>query len=206
MPTHQESEMDDAILAVAGEQWQKVAMIIGRVVHDGNKLPAEQDYDFIAARIVALVECGKLESQGDLSRWRFSEVRLRQEESASRAAAPRERGWTVFDSIRSMQEALEEEPESLPHLRCMARLLMETESWDDANAVLDEVILLSESKGEGDFVDDARLRKIICLRALGRDEEIGILKAKLAPGTKVFIGSRNYGIDDLDDFGWRRYT
>jgi hypothetical protein len=36
----------------------------------------EVDNDTIAARIVVLVEARKLESQGDLSKWRFSEVRL----------------------------------------------------------------------------------------------------------------------------------
>jgi hypothetical protein len=34
------------------------------------------EVDFIADRIKALVEAGKLESAGNLDRWRFSEIRL----------------------------------------------------------------------------------------------------------------------------------
>jgi hypothetical protein len=53
------SEIDDAVLAVADEHWHKVA-----------------GHDLIAQRIVALVEDGRLIAQGDISRWRQSEVRL----------------------------------------------------------------------------------------------------------------------------------
>ena len=70
------SNIDDAILAVACEEWRKVAFIIAKIVDARNHQPVEDDYDFVAARIVALDEEGRLESQGDLSSWRHSEVRL----------------------------------------------------------------------------------------------------------------------------------
>ena len=70
------SNIDDVILAVAREQWRKVAFVIAMIVDARNHQPVEGDYDFVAARIVALVEEGRLESQGDLSNWRHSEVRL----------------------------------------------------------------------------------------------------------------------------------
>jgi hypothetical protein len=40
------------------------------------------DEDRVGARILALVEKGKLESQGDVRNWRFSEVRLPMRETS----------------------------------------------------------------------------------------------------------------------------
>jgi hypothetical protein len=71
--------LDALILSAAIERWQKVARIIALVSEragDGTK------FDVIAARIRALVDDGKLQAKGDLSRWRYSEVRLPQSSSA----------------------------------------------------------------------------------------------------------------------------
>jgi hypothetical protein len=72
--SHQRVEI--LILSVARCQWRKVAMIIGQVLgalaHDGLE---GSDHD-IADRIQSLVESGKLEAQGGLSTWRYSEVKL----------------------------------------------------------------------------------------------------------------------------------
>ena len=51
----------------------KVAKIIAVVSERVGNGP---HFDAIAARIRALVEDGKLQAEGDLSRWRHSEVRL----------------------------------------------------------------------------------------------------------------------------------
>jgi hypothetical protein len=78
-------ELDRLILELAHPQfWRKVARIVGTI---GMNLPNEagEKYDAIAARIVALVEAGKLEAQGDLSEWRHSEVRLTQRRVSSAA-------------------------------------------------------------------------------------------------------------------------
>ena len=67
--------LDALILSSASERWQKVARIIAVVserVGDGT------NFDAIAARIRALVGDGELQAEGDLSRWRYSEVRLPQ--------------------------------------------------------------------------------------------------------------------------------
>jgi uncharacterized protein DUF3658 len=63
------------ILARAQPQWRKVAYIIASIGHDMN-MTTDEDYDGIATRIAALVKSGKLEVQGDLAKWRHSEVRL----------------------------------------------------------------------------------------------------------------------------------
>jgi hypothetical protein len=74
---------------------------------------------------------------------------------------------------------------------------MDAERWREANAALDELIRLSEHTNEVYFLDDARFRKIMCLKSLGRFEEILVQKANITPSAEVFIGSKKYGIDDL---------
>jgi hypothetical protein len=67
--------LDALILSFAGERWLKVARIIGQV---SERTDEETELDAIAIRIHALVDDGKLEAKGDLSRWRYSEVRRAQ--------------------------------------------------------------------------------------------------------------------------------
>jgi hypothetical protein len=68
------------ILSCAIDRWQKVAKIIALV---SNPAADGKDFNTIAVRIRALVDDGKLEAKGDLSRWRYSEVRLPQSVSAA---------------------------------------------------------------------------------------------------------------------------
>ena len=74
---------DDLIFSENCERWLKVARIIGRV---SDRVPNGPHFEAIAARIQALVDEGKLEAKGDLSRWRYSEVRLAQSSPAGRVA------------------------------------------------------------------------------------------------------------------------
>jgi hypothetical protein len=67
--------LDALILSSVNGRWQKVAKII-RVVSE--RAADGTNFDAIAARIRALVDDGKLQAEGDLSRWRHSEIRLRQ--------------------------------------------------------------------------------------------------------------------------------
>ena len=70
------ARIDDTILSCAAPYWQKVARMVSLIE---NKLVAEYpqfSYAFYVERIRRLVEHGRLESQGDLSFMRFSEVRL----------------------------------------------------------------------------------------------------------------------------------
>jgi hypothetical protein len=70
---------DDLIFSETCERWLKVARIITRV---SDRVPNGPHFEPIAARIRALVDEGKLEAKGDLSQWRFSEVRRAQAGSA----------------------------------------------------------------------------------------------------------------------------
>ena len=69
--------VDQAILARCRSQYRKVALIMVQV-GDDFKVPMEGDHSFIANRIKALVKAERLESQGNLNRPRFSEIRLPQ--------------------------------------------------------------------------------------------------------------------------------
>ena len=69
--------IDQAILSIVGDRWRKVAMVIARVADQmGSDLPDGDDrYDLVAQRIEVLVLDGRLVAQGDIKKWRFSEVR-----------------------------------------------------------------------------------------------------------------------------------
>jgi hypothetical protein len=77
-------DVDRLILSFVKVQWRKVAMIISQVLSECRRRGVDIDGDGIAERvcngvaerICALVEDGQLEAQGDLCRWRHSEVRL----------------------------------------------------------------------------------------------------------------------------------
>ena len=72
------SEIDSVVFTVAQTSWRKVAMIIVEAAERlGPALPdGDPGYQIIAQRVEALVQAGRLVSQGELSRWRHSEVRL----------------------------------------------------------------------------------------------------------------------------------
>lgn len=70
-------EIDEALVSHAKRQWRKVAMVVGTTMSSlPNRVPGIPDV-FYAMRVRKLVEDGVLESQGNLARMRFSEVRLR---------------------------------------------------------------------------------------------------------------------------------
>jgi uncharacterized protein DUF3658 len=67
--------IDQTILACCKPRFLKVARIVVDVAI-ALKVPMNVDMDFIADRIKALVQTERLESQGNLDRWHFSEIRL----------------------------------------------------------------------------------------------------------------------------------
>ena len=70
-----DNSLDVLILTCASERWQKVAKVVAQVADRAN---SAANLNAIAVRIRTLVDDGKLESKGDLSRWGYSEVRLTQ--------------------------------------------------------------------------------------------------------------------------------
>jgi hypothetical protein len=76
MSARSEGYVDRLILSFAQVQWRKVAMIIAKVVDASGRPGDDAEFHDVAERVRALVEDGRLEAQGDLSKWRHSEVRL----------------------------------------------------------------------------------------------------------------------------------
>jgi hypothetical protein len=74
--TQRQAHIDGVVFRFAQPRWLKVARIILEVLHDCERNQVETTASTIATSIRRLVEQGKLEAQGDISRWRYSEVRL----------------------------------------------------------------------------------------------------------------------------------
>jgi hypothetical protein len=73
-----EADLDALIFAETDKCWLKVARIVGNVFRTLETRSIRLPMDIIAARIAKLAEIGRLESQGNLTMWRHSEVRLPQ--------------------------------------------------------------------------------------------------------------------------------
>ena len=68
-------KIDEVLLTNAAPQWRKVARVVGSAMMQlRGEYPGLPDV-YYSARIVGLVAAGKLQSQGNLRRMRFSEVR-----------------------------------------------------------------------------------------------------------------------------------
>jgi hypothetical protein len=68
--------LDEAILSALHRDWRKTAFIIVKTVDALNGRGIELDFEVIGARIRELAERGQIDSQGTVSMWRHSEVRL----------------------------------------------------------------------------------------------------------------------------------
>jgi hypothetical protein len=78
-PSASEAQVDQIIFSVVASYWHKMARIIWDAVKRGQELALGVTDEMFAARIQVLVEVGRLESQGDVRKWRHSEVRLKAE-------------------------------------------------------------------------------------------------------------------------------
>jgi hypothetical protein len=72
-----EADFDTVVLSALGRHWRKVAAIVIRVVEKYEHTHPAITYEIVAARLKALSDADMIEAQGDLRKWRFSEVRLK---------------------------------------------------------------------------------------------------------------------------------
>jgi Protein of unknown function len=75
-----ETDLDNAIFSALTSRWQKTAMVVGNALKHCETLALPVDEEMVGVRIRALAEAGRLEGDGDLRKWRYSEVRLNGEE------------------------------------------------------------------------------------------------------------------------------
>jgi hypothetical protein len=78
-PTVSEKDVDQIIFSIVTSRWQKMAAVVWLTVNRGEELGFRVTDEMFAARVQALVEEGPLKSQGDLRKWRHSEVRLKRQ-------------------------------------------------------------------------------------------------------------------------------
>ena len=68
--------IDAVLISEVSTRWRKVAMVVARTMEAlEHRLPPITDI-FFARRVRYLVKSNELQSQGDLSRMRYSEIRL----------------------------------------------------------------------------------------------------------------------------------
>jgi hypothetical protein len=79
-----DSLLDERILFFVGPQWRKVAFILSKVAHEFDAKGIVISEDRLEERLRALIELRKIEPAGDVSRWRFSEVRIPVSDEASK--------------------------------------------------------------------------------------------------------------------------
>jgi hypothetical protein len=72
-----EAEVDAVLFSVMTPRWQKVAMVVGNALGRCQELGLQISDEALAARIQVLAELQRIEDVGDLRKWRFSEVRLK---------------------------------------------------------------------------------------------------------------------------------
>jgi hypothetical protein len=72
-----EADLDRIIFSVMTSRWRKTAMIIVKTLEQCKQLNLPIDADIVGARLAALVDSDRIEGAGDLRKWRYSEVRLK---------------------------------------------------------------------------------------------------------------------------------
>lgn len=77
LPQSELTRIDAALLSQVSSDWRKVASVVGMAMLSMRDRPSGVPDVFFAKRVALLVESEQLESQGDLRRMRFSEVRRR---------------------------------------------------------------------------------------------------------------------------------
>ena len=72
-----EAEFDQVIHSTMSQHWRKVARIVTHVVGTYERLGLVISYEMVAARLKALSDSDIIEAIGDLRKWGYSEVRLK---------------------------------------------------------------------------------------------------------------------------------
>jgi len=76
LSSEQVEEIDAALLSASGKHWRKVAMVVATAMNSlPNKIVGLPDV-YYSQRVAVLAEQGKLISEGNLRRMRFSEVKV----------------------------------------------------------------------------------------------------------------------------------
>jgi hypothetical protein len=72
-----EADLDQIIFVVMTSRLLKTAKVISDALVRCEELGLPINADIVGARLGALAEAGRIEGAGDLRKWRYSEVRLK---------------------------------------------------------------------------------------------------------------------------------
>jgi len=72
-----EADLDRIIFAEMTFRLRKTALVIVKAVTRCEELGLPVDVDLIGARLAALAEADRIDGAGDIRKWRYSEVRLK---------------------------------------------------------------------------------------------------------------------------------
>lgn len=72
------SQVDALLLSASSTRWQKVALVIARVMNDFEQRFPDLPFEFLSYRMQELGALGTLKIAGDPFRSRYSEIRLNQ--------------------------------------------------------------------------------------------------------------------------------
>ena len=72
-----EAHIDQIIFSAMTSRWRKTAMVIGKASERGEQLGLPISAEVLSARLGALAKSDRIDSAGDLCKWRHSEVRLK---------------------------------------------------------------------------------------------------------------------------------
>jgi hypothetical protein len=72
-----EADLDQIVFSVMTSRLQKTAMVIVKTLERCKELDLPINAEIVGARLGALDESVRIEGAGDLRKWRYSEVRLK---------------------------------------------------------------------------------------------------------------------------------
>ena len=72
-----EADLDQIIFTEMTFRLRKTALVIDKAVTRCEALDLPVDADLIGARLAALAEADRIDSAGDIRKWRYREVRLK---------------------------------------------------------------------------------------------------------------------------------
>ena len=93
-----------------------------------------------------------------------------------------------------LQQAYKEGPDRISHHHTLGWNLIKAERWAEADLSFQEVIALSLARDEVYYLDDARYRRALCLKAMRRRAELEKVRAELPDN---FYNGWLYRIEDI---------
>lgn len=97
-------------------------------------------------------------------------------------------------AIQMLQQAVKEGPARTSHHHTLGRALINAERWAEADLSFQQVIAICLARDDSYYLNEARYRRALCLKALGRREELEKVKAELPAN---FYNDWIYRIEDV---------